>query len=108
MGFEMALLQSLPVWQISLLGVYGIVILAALSRHWVCSYQMRRLRFFDPSDPKVDRRNAPLVSIMVPAKDEAAGIEGCLKSLQAQDYPNFEILVVDDRSEDNTAQIVAS
>ena len=50
---------------------------------------------------------APLISVLVPARDEEANIEVCLKSLQEQDYPNFEILVLDDNSSDNTANIVA-
>jgi chlorobactene glucosyltransferase len=59
--------------------------------------------------PRVDSRlpeSAPLISVMIPARDEEANIETCLKSLQAQDYPNFEILVLDDHSSDNTAAIV--
>ncbi len=50
---------------------------------------------------------APFVSVLVPARDEAANIEACLNSLQKQDYPNFEILVLDDNSSDNTADIVS-
>jgi chlorobactene glucosyltransferase len=49
---------------------------------------------------------APLISVMVPARDEEANIETCLRSLTSQDYPNFEILVIDDHSSDNTAAIV--
>jgi chlorobactene glucosyltransferase len=59
--------------------------------------------------PRADSRppeSAPLISVMIPARDEEANIETCLKSLQAQDYPNFEILVLDDHSSDNTAAIV--
>jgi chlorobactene glucosyltransferase len=50
--------------------------------------------------------SAPLISVMVPARDEEANIEGCLRSLLAQDYPNFEVLVIDDHSSDGTAAIV--
>jgi chlorobactene glucosyltransferase len=60
--------------------------------------------------PRADSRlpeAAPLISVMVPARDEEANIETCLKSLQAQDYPNFEILVMDDHSSDSTAAIVS-
>ncbi len=49
---------------------------------------------------------APLVSILVPARNEAANIEKCVASLLAQDYPNFEILVLDDNSEDTTPALV--
>jgi chlorobactene glucosyltransferase len=51
-------------------------------------------------------QSAPLISVMVPARDEEDNIETCLKSLQAQDYPNFEVLVMDDHSSDSTAAIV--
>jgi chlorobactene glucosyltransferase len=50
---------------------------------------------------------APLISVLVPARDEESNIRKCLRSLQKQDYPNFEILVLDDNSSDNTAKIVA-
>ena len=60
--------------------------------------------------PRPDSRlpqSLPLISVMVPARDEEDNIETCLKSLQAQDYPNFEILVIDDHSSDRTAEIVS-
>jgi chlorobactene glucosyltransferase len=49
---------------------------------------------------------APLISVLIPARDEEENIESCVKSLQKQDYPDFEILVLDDDSSDNTANIV--
>jgi len=49
---------------------------------------------------------APFVSVLIPARDEEANIETCLESLRKQDYPNFEIIVLDDSSSDNTANIV--
>ena len=50
---------------------------------------------------------APMISVIIPARNEEAHIGRCLESLLTQDYPNFEILVVDDRSTDRTAAIVA-
>ena len=46
---------------------------------------------------------APLLSVLVPARNEEASIRACLEALLAQDYPNFEIIVLDDRSTDGTA-----
>ena len=46
----------------------------------------------------------PLVSIVVPARDEAAMIEASLSSLLKLDYPNLEIIAVDDRSTDGTGE----
>lgn len=49
----------------------------------------------------------PLVSVLVPARDEAANIEGCVTSLLEQDYKNYELLVLDDQSRDDTPDLLA-
>jgi chlorobactene glucosyltransferase len=49
----------------------------------------------------------PPVTIIVPARNEARNIERCARSLLAQDYPDFELIVVDDGSSDATPQILA-
>ena len=49
----------------------------------------------------------PLISVLIPARNEEANIGTCLESLRRQDYPRFEILVLDDASTDGTADIVA-
>lgn len=94
-------------WQIGLLALYAGVVLIVALRHVLVSYELRKARFLTRRSAALRSADAPLVSILVPAKDEAAGIEACLDALSAQDYPNFEILVVDDRSQDETAAIVA-
>ena len=48
----------------------------------------------------------PRLSIIVPACNEAATLEPALKSIQRQDYPDLEIVLIDDRSTDGTAEIV--
>lgn len=48
----------------------------------------------------------PLLSIIVPARNEERQIEICLRSLIAQRYPNFEVIVVNDQSEDATGAMV--
>jgi len=48
----------------------------------------------------------PFVSICVPARNEERDIGLCLESLLAQSYPNFEIIAVDDNSEDRTGEII--
>lgn len=50
---------------------------------------------------------APRVSILVPARNEARTIERCVRSLLAQRYPAYELLVLDDDSEDATPEILA-
>jgi chlorobactene glucosyltransferase len=51
---------------------------------------------------------APMISICVPARNEERGINNCLASLLKQDYPNFEILAVNDHSTDKTGEIIHS
>jgi chlorobactene glucosyltransferase len=48
----------------------------------------------------------PRLSVVVPARDEEENITACLTSLEAQNYPDLEILVVDDGSTDRTAELV--
>ena len=50
----------------------------------------------------------PRLSVLVPARNEEANIGPCVRSLLAQDYPDFELLVLDDESSDQTAQVLAS
>lgn len=48
----------------------------------------------------------PRVSVLVAARDEAAHLEAAAASLLAVDYPDLEIVLVDDRSTDGTGAIV--
>lgn len=52
------------------------------------------------------RFNHPFVSVIVPARNEEDNIEKCLLSVLMQDYPNFEVVAVDDNSEDRTLEIM--
>src|SRR2546428_7213468 len=55
------------------------------------------------------RPNAqPLVSIVIPARNEGRVIERTVRAFLAQDYTNFEVIVVNDRSTDSTGEILRS
>jgi len=51
-------------------------------------------------------KSNPMVSIILPARNEEEFINKCLDSLIEQDYQNYEIIVIDDSSEDNTQKII--
>lgn len=53
-------------------------------------------------------RQFPRVSILVPARNERTVIEACVRSLLAQNYPDFEVLVLDDNSTDGTSDVLAT
>jgi chlorobactene glucosyltransferase len=69
---------------------------------WLRDARAKELRAVDapPLPP-----SPPLVSVLVPARNEEANLDVCLNSLRAQDYPALEIVVVDDRSSDRTGEI---
>ncbi len=52
--------------------------------------------------------DAPMVSVVVPARNEERSIRECVASICASDYANFEVIVVDDRSDDATAELARS
>ncbi|MCZ6635231.1 MAG: glycosyltransferase [bacterium] len=58
------------------------------------------------ADPLKPESTYPSVSIIVPARDEEKAIEPCLHSLLNLDYPDFEIIAVNDRSSDQTGSIM--
>jgi len=51
--------------------------------------------------------DGPLVSVLIPARNEENNIENCINSLRNQLYKNYEILVINDNSTDNTGNILA-
>ncbi len=46
--------------------------------------------------------DAPLISVCIPARNEEQNIRNCVEAVLAQDYPNIEVIVLDDRSTDAT------
>ncbi|NPV88350.1 glycosyltransferase [Coprothermobacteraceae bacterium] len=65
---------------------------------------LRSMRVVKPSSFS----EGPMVSLLVPARNEERNIGRCVESLLRQDYPNFEVIVYDDESEDLTLEILQS
>lgn len=66
---------------------------------------IRKLIDFPPELPS-DLSTWPSVSIIVAARNEETHVTAAVRSLLAQDYPDYEVLVVNDRSTDRTGPIL--
>jgi chlorobactene glucosyltransferase len=89
--------QGLVTWLILLILVTLSSVFIILIQNLFC---LKRLDQFPVSS------HYPKVSILVPARNEENNILGCVQSLLDQDYPDFEVLVLDDESTDKTLDIL--
>ncbi len=87
--------------------IFG-ALLAAIWMHRLVDTALGMPKVAEISTPAWDRRPQPTprVSIIVPARNEAEHVGAALGSLLALDYPDFEIIAVDDRSTDETGVIL--
>ena len=65
-----------------------------------------RLARRTPNLSDAPRSSGPMVSIIIPARNESRTIRTVIQSVLESTYPSFEVLVVDDRSADDTATLV--
>lgn len=86
----------------SLSALYWVFQLYSLIRSSVSMPRLSRLKDFP--DEVLERY--PSISVIITACDEADTIEAAVKSRLADDYPNLEFILVDDRSGDGTSEIV--
>ena len=54
----------------------------------------------------VEKENVKLVSVIIPVYNMELFVAETIESVLASDYPNFEVVVVDDGSRDNSLSIV--
>ncbi len=81
----------------SLAGFFFVLVLIFLSNFWGIKTLRRGVC-----------ARSPQVSILVPMRDEEANAAPCLRALLAQDYPDYEVVVYEDRSQDRTQEILSS
>ena len=77
--------------------IYGLYSIAATK------YRKRKLK----KHPIVINENyKPFVSIMIPAHNEEHVIANTVENILSLDYPNYEVIIIDDRSTDDTAKVL--
>jgi chlorobactene glucosyltransferase len=90
--------------------IAAIVVMALILLTWVrifISVIISRRKFILNLEYPVNIPNSPKISIIVPARNEENNIHRCLECLQKIEYPNIEIIVINDRSTDRTGEIIA-
>lgn len=94
-------LEALPGLHWLMVSTLLVLLAFMLFRQWVLFYLAARER---PPPLPADGSEPPLVSVLLPAYNEAAVIQSSLRSLLALRYPQIEIIVIDDGSLDDTAE----
>ncbi|MGW0184430.1 glycosyltransferase family 2 protein [Streptomyces sp. NPDC003362] len=100
-------------YQTSVLTFYGLTVLTGTA----CLLYLAYTQYDDPSVHTLRRRarghegfpalpERPKVSFLLAVKDEAGNVEACVRSMAASDYPDLQVVVVDDGSTDGTGTIL--
>lgn len=89
-----------------LLGILVAVTLFELIYYWVyldaVNRRVRRLK----NHPTEQKDVLPTVSVVISARNESENLRSFLHRILTQDYPNYEVIVVDDESEDDTRLVI--
>ncbi len=91
-------LESSP-FEIGLLAVFALSLLIQLF-YYLFIYI--RIGLYKTKQPEVSKSKLPPISVVICARNEELNLEALLPSVLEQDYPEFEVIVVDDCSFDNT------
>ena len=86
-------------------GLLGLIALGWLVMAVRVARGIAQLPQLERVEPLADA-DCPSVSILFAARDEAVKMPQALPTLLAQDYPDYEVVAVDDRSRDATGQIL--
>jgi len=90
--------------------LFGIFLFGSIALFWIVyglkvAYGAARLPWLKDFEPSHDS-DCPRISIIFAARDEQEKLPAALATLTAIDYPNLEIIAIDDRSKDATSKIL--
>lgn len=95
-------LESMELTEYIVFVAFGMVALVQLGFYWVV---FSRLAFSKPSKPEPPKSYPP-VSVVICARNEYENLKTFLPEILNQDYPDFEVLIVNDLSDDDTAKLI--
>ena len=100
-----------------MLGVLGVLFIAQF--YWYCRYLAAPARKLRKANKPISNQQSPItnnqspitlpgVTVILSAHNESENLSNYLQALLSQDYPTYEVIVVDDGSEDATREVVES
>ncbi|MEK6643590.1 MAG: glycosyltransferase family 2 protein [Planctomycetota bacterium] len=92
-------------WTIAIL--YGLGLLSLCQNIWRTMQLVEEQPAFDMR-PSAGDGQTPRIDVVIPVKDEEAHVASCIEAALAQDYPDFQVIVVNDRSTDGTGRVVSA
>ncbi len=96
-------MEHLVEWIVA--GIYLLLGPGAWCVFWFANIKGRARMMIRP-EPMPVLQHHPKVTVVVPCKDEAEHISECVKSVLNQDWPDLELIVVNDRSTDQTGEVL--
>jgi cellulose synthase/poly-beta-1,6-N-acetylglucosamine synthase-like glycosyltransferase len=96
--------MGMIIWSILL----GLVVLIWVTRHLEINRAKREQIPLTANSYDGPPKNGPFVSVLIAAKDEEDNIETAVRTMLQQDYPSFEVIAINDRSNDRTGDILES
>lgn len=103
LGIFLYIFQSYfnTVWGLALLCTFMFIYAVFMNLSY--KFQNRKLQKYPPV---INENYKPFVSVMIPGHNEESVIAHTVENILKMDYENFEIIVIDDRSTDNTASVI--
>ena len=98
--------QRLPALRTVLALVSLIISVEKLLEALYARHLMANLRDVTVRDDGFGKGPAPTLAAVIPARNEEEAIESAIRSVLTQDYPDLSLVLVNDRSEDNTGQVM--
>lgn len=81
----------------------GIMVGYCLFMQVATKHRERKLR---KNPPEINPNYKPFISIMIPAHNEENVIKNTVENITSVDYDNYELILIDDRSDDNTSDVM--
>lgn len=89
-------------------GILQIILILLVLQLLFVIWNIRQLPRIKGGSYKPAAKPPTLITVLIPARNEQYNIGDCLRSILGSDYENLEVLVLDDRSDDRTSEVVCS